>query len=77
MRLFFALIFYICSQWQCSVLKQKATMKIENQEFQDRIEPLVSDHKKELFKKVLNDRTRHLTVVIEDVFQSQNASAMS
>ena len=51
-------------------------MKIENKEFQDRIEPLVSDHKKELFKKVLDQRTRHITVVIEDVFQSQNASAV-
>jgi len=44
--------------------------------FQERIEPLVSDHKKNLFKSVLENRTRHLTVVIEDVFQSQNASAV-
>ncbi len=51
-------------------------MKIENKEFQDRIEPLVSEHKKELFNKVLDQRTRHITVVIEDVFQSQNASAV-
>jgi tRNA (guanosine-2'-O-)-methyltransferase len=35
----------------------------------------ISDHKKELLEKVLNERTRHVTVVLEDIFQSQNASA--
>lgn len=29
-----------------------------------------------LFDKVLNDRTRYLTVVLEDIFQPQNASAV-
>ena len=57
-------------------IEYRIDKKIENKEFQDRIEPLVSDHKKELFKKVLDQRTRHITVVIEDVFQSQNASAV-
>jgi tRNA (guanosine-2'-O-)-methyltransferase len=36
----------------------------------------VSDHKKEFIERVLEIRTRHLTVVLEDVFQSQNASAV-
>lgn len=36
----------------------------------------VSDHKKEMVNKVLNVRTRHITVVLEDIFQSQNASAV-
>lgn len=36
----------------------------------------VSDHKKELMEKILADRTRSLTVVMEDIFQSQNASAI-
>jgi tRNA (guanosine-2'-O-)-methyltransferase len=36
----------------------------------------VSDHKKELMEKVLDNRTRSLTLVMEDIFQSQNASAM-
>ena len=36
----------------------------------------VSDHKKELMEKILADRTRCLTVVLEDIFQSQNASAI-
>lgn len=36
----------------------------------------VSDHKKQFIEKVLSFRTRHITVVLEDVFQSQNASAV-
>lgn len=36
----------------------------------------VSDHKKEFVEKVLNHRTHHVTVVLEDIFQSQNASAV-
>jgi tRNA (guanosine-2'-O-)-methyltransferase len=35
----------------------------------------VSDHKKEFIEKVLNERTRHITVVLENIYQSQNASA--
>lgn len=36
----------------------------------------VTDHKKEFIEKVLNERTRHLTIVLEDIYQSQNASAV-
>jgi tRNA (guanosine-2'-O-)-methyltransferase len=35
----------------------------------------VSDHKKEFIERVLNERTRHITVVLENIYQSQNASA--
>jgi tRNA (guanosine-2'-O-)-methyltransferase len=35
----------------------------------------VSEHKKSFIDKVLHDRTRHVTVVLEDIYQSQNASA--
>jgi tRNA (guanosine-2'-O-)-methyltransferase len=35
----------------------------------------VSDHKKDFVEKVLNERTRHVTVVLENIYQSQNASA--
>jgi tRNA (guanosine-2'-O-)-methyltransferase len=35
----------------------------------------ITDHKKEFFRKVLSQRTRHVTVVLEDIYQSQNASA--
>lgn len=36
----------------------------------------VSDHKKELFREILENRTRFFTVVLEDIYQSQNASAV-
>lgn len=36
----------------------------------------VSEHKKEAIEKVLDLRTRYITVVLEDIFQSQNASAV-
>jgi tRNA (guanosine-2'-O-)-methyltransferase len=36
----------------------------------------VSDHKREFVEKVLATRTRNITVVLEDIFQSQNASAV-
>jgi tRNA (guanosine-2'-O-)-methyltransferase len=36
----------------------------------------VSDHKKEYVDKILNDRTRYVTVVLENIYQSQNASAV-
>jgi tRNA (guanosine-2'-O-)-methyltransferase len=35
----------------------------------------VSDHKKEFVDRVLNQRTRYVTVVLENIYQSQNASA--
>lgn len=35
----------------------------------------VSDHKKEFVERVLSHRTRYLTVVLENIYQSQNASA--
>ena len=35
----------------------------------------VSDHKKAFIEKVLAERTRYLTVVLENIYQSQNASA--
>lgn len=37
---------------------------------------IVSDHKKTLFLEIIEKRTRHITVVLEDIFQSQNASAV-
>jgi tRNA (guanosine-2'-O-)-methyltransferase len=36
----------------------------------------VSDHKKDFINRVLAARTRHITVVLEDIYQSQNASAV-
>jgi tRNA (guanosine-2'-O-)-methyltransferase len=36
----------------------------------------VSGHKKGFVDKVLDQRTRYVTVILEDIFQSQNASAV-
>jgi len=36
----------------------------------------VTDNKKELFNKVIEERMRHITVVLEDIYQPQNASAV-
>lgn len=36
----------------------------------------ITDHKKELVEKVLSQRTRHVTFVLEDIYQPQNASAV-
>ncbi|MCA6074606.1 TrmH family RNA methyltransferase [Fulvivirga sedimenti] len=36
----------------------------------------VSESRKELMDQVLSDRTRQVTVVLEDIYQSQNASAV-
>lgn len=42
----------------------------------DHLARFVSDHKKDFIHRVLNDRTRHVTVVLENIYQSQNASAV-
>ena len=39
-------------------------------------EGYLTEKRKALFKKVLEDRTRHFTVVLEDIFQSHNTSAV-
>jgi len=36
----------------------------------------LSEHKRELFEKIIDERTKHITVVMEDIFQAQNASAV-
>ncbi|MBL4605530.1 MAG: RNA methyltransferase [Flavobacteriaceae bacterium] len=40
------------------------------------LEGLVTDNRKELFKRILEDRTRHFTVVLEDIYQQHNSSAV-
>lgn len=51
-------------------------MSDREQQVLQHLSQFVSDHKKELVEKVLNMRTRKITVVLEDIFQSQNASAV-
>ncbi|MFT3739596.1 MAG: RNA methyltransferase [Breznakibacter sp.] len=40
------------------------------------LENFVTDNRKSLIDKVLSARTRYITVVLEDIYQSQNASAV-
>jgi len=40
------------------------------------LEQFVSEKRRNLFRKVLNERTRHFTVAIEDIFKPHNASAV-
>lgn len=47
-----------------------------NKALLDHLLSFVSEHKQALFEKIINDRTRHVTVVLEDIFQPQNASAV-
>lgn len=42
----------------------------------EHLSQFVSDHKKQFVEKVLNERTRHVTIILEDIYQSQNASAV-
>ncbi|QTD37611.1 RNA methyltransferase [Polaribacter batillariae] len=39
-------------------------------------EGFLTEKRKSLFKKILEDRTRHFTVVLEDIYQAHNASAV-
>lgn len=40
------------------------------------LEGYLTEKRKALFQKILNDRTRHFTVVLEDIYQQHNASAV-
>lgn len=48
------------------------------QEYQllDHLSQYVTEHKKQFIERVLSCRTRQVTVVMEDIYQSQNASAV-
>ena len=47
-----------------------------DKELLDYLTNFVTSNRKELFEKNLNLRTRHITVVLEDVFKPHNASAV-
>ena len=51
-------------------------MDIINNELLTYLEGYVTEKRKEIFKKVLEDRTRHFTVVLEDIYQQHNSSAV-
>ena len=49
---------------------------MENKKLLEYLEEFVTDERKGLFKKVLENRTRHFTVVLEDLYQKHNWSAV-
>ena len=40
------------------------------------LESMLTDNRKDKFLKILENRTNHFTVVVEDVFQMHNTSAV-
>ncbi|MCU0418099.1 MAG: RNA methyltransferase [Cyclobacteriaceae bacterium] len=48
----------------------------KNQRLTAFFQQYVTDHKRDFMERVLAQRTRHVTVVLEDIVQSQNASAV-
>lgn len=50
-------------------------MKSSDHRVLNYLSQFVSDHKRAFIEKVLDQRTRYVTVVLENIYQSQNASA--
>lgn len=46
------------------------------EDFETFLNGYVTEHKRALFKNIIKKRTRHLTVVLEDLYQAHNASAV-
>ncbi|PID88492.1 MAG: rRNA methyltransferase, partial [Bacteroidia bacterium] len=42
----------------------------------DYLSKLITEERRQVLEKVLDQRTRYITVVLEDIFQPQNASAV-
>ena len=49
---------------------------IDKQALLDYLLEFLSENKKNLFEKIIKERTKHITVAVEDIFQPQNASAV-
>lgn len=48
----------------------------QKEELLEKLLSFISDHKNHLFDEIIKNRTRYLTVVLEDIYQPQNASAV-
>ena len=47
-----------------------------NEQLYEQLSAFVSDNKRALFDRLAPQRTRHITVVLEDIYQAHNASAV-
>jgi len=63
-----SLFYYLIKQ-----LKKKKTMKAELLEY---LSAVVTPERLSLYNKIIESRTNYITVVLEDIFQPQNASAV-
>jgi tRNA (guanosine-2'-O-)-methyltransferase len=61
---------------QKNAYRTRETMTEVQSRLYDHLSQFVSDHKRDFVEKVLANRTRYVTVVLENIFQSQNASAV-
>lgn len=57
-------------------MDQNSSEEIYKQALLDHLLNFVTEKRNALFDKVLSNRTKHVTVVLEDIYQSQNASAV-
>ncbi len=51
-------------------------MVLQNADIVSCLAPFVTEHKRQLIRQVLAERTRHITVVLEEIYQPHNASAV-
>ena len=61
------------------IFVKKISVKLSKnvrQELLDYFSEYLTEHRKSLFQKVIKYRTRHIAVVLEDIFQPHNASAV-
>lgn len=49
---------------------------LNDEELYAKLSSFVSDNKRALFERIASERTRHVTVVLEDIYQPHNASAV-
>ena len=49
---------------------------MQKQKFLEYLEGYLTDHKKNLFQKILMQRTRHFTIAVEDIYRDHNAGAL-
>lgn len=57
-------------------MHQPQTAMATDAERYAQLAPFISDNKRALFDRIAADRTRHITVVLEDIYQPHNASAV-
>lgn len=57
-------------------MNQSNTPRDKEAELLNYLGQFITEHKKEVMEKVLNQRTRFITVVLEDIFKPHNASAV-